>query len=109
MAVNPGALEQASFLHPRDPSITGWDQRLRFVAPVRKQLFNEILEEEEESVKPEKAGINTYLRLKPSPLANEQVRSDIIIIRTPTAYSCTWLRHFTTILDILVFRPPCPY
>lgn len=73
MAVNPGALEQASFLHPREPSITGWDQRLRFVEPVRKQLFNEILEEEEESAKPEKAGINTYLRLKPSPAANEQV------------------------------------
>lgn len=71
MSLNSFASDQASFLQPRDPSILGWDQRLRFVAPVRKQLFNEIIEEEIN--KSEKNGINTYLRLKPSSVSADQV------------------------------------
>ena len=63
MSLNSCSSDQASFLHPRDPSILGWDQRVRYVAPVRKQLFSEILEEE--SIKPEPSAIKTYLRLKP--------------------------------------------
>ncbi|XP_034253086.1 kinesin-like protein KIF20A [Thrips palmi] len=82
MSLNSGALEQASFLHPRDPSITGWDQRLRFVDPVRKQLFDKIFEEEDENAKPEKNCISTYLRLKPCAVASEQATLTILNERT---------------------------
>lgn len=64
MSLNSCASDQASFLHSRDPSILGWNQRVHYVAPVRKQLFSEILEEE--NSKPEQSAIKTYLRLKPT-------------------------------------------
>ncbi|KAJ1532393.1 hypothetical protein ONE63_000993 [Megalurothrips usitatus] len=68
--------DQPSFLQTRDPSIWGWDQRIRFVAPVRKQLFNEVLEEESNAVEPNV--INTYLRLKPVPSTADQATLTIL-------------------------------
>lgn len=71
MSMNPSFYDQASFIRAREPSIWGWDQRKRFVAPVRKQLLNEILEEDNSM--PEKTAIGTFLRLKPA-CASEQVQ-----------------------------------
>lgn len=95
--LNSFVLDQPSFLQTRDPSINGWDQRVRFVAPVRKQLFNGVLEEEElelEESKSEKTNFNTYLRLKPSSVPADQatfsVLNDTTVVTNPPKESATF-------------------
>ncbi|KAK3922876.1 Kinesin-like protein KIF20A [Frankliniella fusca] len=97
MSSNSYLSEQASFLQTRDPSICGWDQRAHFVAPVRKQLFDGVLEEESEDCK--RSNFSTFLRLKPSSAASDEntfsVLNDTTIVINPPKESATFKNNIS--------------